>query len=242
MTMKILIVEDEPKLAEVLRDYLTVAGHEVTHIAHGDHVVPYVRANPCDIVLLDVMLPGRDGLEICRELRMFTQVPILFLTARVEEIDRIVGLELGADDYLCKPYSPREVVARVAAIRRRLIVAASAASAATPIPSEAERLVPAPGLVLDRARFAAQLDQHDLAVTPVEFRLLWTLAAAPGRVFNRKQLMERVYDDARVVTDRTMDSHVKNLRKKLSEARPDADIIEAVYGVGYKLRDPQDGA
>jgi two-component system response regulator BaeR len=163
------------------------------------------------------MLPGRDGLEICRELRGFTDVPIVMVTARVEEIDRLVGLDLGADDYVCKPFSARELVARVKAILRR------------------GRIPIATSLVLDEAHHSASLDGRALDLTPVEFRLLAALASAPGRVFPRERLLERLYADHRVVTDRTVDTHVKNLRRKLEEARPGEDLVRSIYGVGYKL-------
>jgi two-component system response regulator BaeR len=214
----ILIVEDEPKLAALEADYLAAAGYATHRIEDGLQVVPWVRANAPDLILLDLMLPGRDGLEICRELRAFTDVPVVMVTARVEEIDRLVGLEAGADDYVCKPFSLRELVARVKAILRRGPGAKTAA-----------------GLVLDEARHAAELDGKPLDLTPVEFRLLAILAAAPGKVFSRANLLERLYPDHRVVTDRTVDTHVKNLRRKIAEARPGDDPLPSIYGVGYKL-------
>ena len=214
----ILIVEDEPKLAALEADYLAAAGYATHRIEDGLQVVPWVRANAPDLILLDLMLPGRDGLEICRELRTFTDVPVVMVTARVEEIDRLVGLEAGADDYVCKPFSLRELVARVKAILRR--------------PRGAKR---AAGLALDEARHVAELDARALDLTPVEFRLLAMLAEAPGKVFSRATLLERLYPDHRVVTDRTVDTHVKNLRKKIAEVRPGEDPIPSIYGVGYKL-------
>jgi len=220
---EVLIVEDEPKLAALLVDYLHAAGFTTRVLANGLDVVPAVRAAPPALVLLDLMLPGRDGLEICRELRGFTDLPIIMVTARVEEIDRLLGLELGADDYICKPYSPREVVARVKAVlRRRMPPAGPAAS-------------PVPGLVIEPEAYRATLDGITLDLTPVEFRLLETLAAHPGRVFSRAGLLERLYDDHRIVSDRTVDSHVKNLRRKLGEAAPDRELIHSIYGVGYRL-------
>jgi two-component system response regulator BaeR len=214
---KILIVEDEAKLAALEADYLKAAGFEPHCIANGLEVVPWVRANPPDLILLDLMLPGRDGLDICRELRGFTDVPIVMVTARVEEIDRLVGLDLGADDYVCKPFSARELVARVKAILRR------------------PRNKMAPGLVLNEEEHRAEFDGRVLDLTPVEFRLLAALASAPGRVFPRDKLLERLYADHRVVTDRTVDAHVKNLRRKLEEVRPGEDLVRSIYGVGYKL-------
>ncbi|PKM04273.1 MAG: two-component system response regulator BaeR [Gammaproteobacteria bacterium HGW-Gammaproteobacteria-6] len=216
-TADVLVVEDEPKLAALLRDYLQAAGHRVACIDDGLAVEPAVRAKMPDLILLDIMLPGRDGLEICKALRTFTNVPIMLITARVEEIDRLLGLDLGADDYICKPFSPREVVARARAILRRL---------ARPVE---------PGLHLDAAAYRATFNGSDLELTPVEFRLLACLAGAPGRVFSRDHLMDRLYDDHRVVTDRTVDSHVKNLRRKLEQASPEQDLIHSIYGVGYKL-------
>jgi two-component system response regulator BaeR len=215
---KILIVEDEPKLAALVADYLRAEAFGVHLIDDGLQVVPWVRENKPDLILLDLMLPGRDGLEICRELRSFTDVPVVMVTARVEEIDRLVGLEAGADDYVCKPFSLRELVARIKAILRR--------------PRGAKR---AAGLELDASRHVAELDGTALDLTPVEFRLLAMLAEAPGKVFSRVTLLERLYPDHRVVTDRTVDTHVKNLRKKIAEIRPSEDPIPSIYGVGYKL-------
>jgi len=213
----ILVVEDEPKLAALLRDYLQAAGHRVTCLDDGLAVVPAVRRAEPDLILLDIMLPGRDGLDICRELRTFSEVPIMLITARVEEVDRLLGLDLGADDYICKPFSPREVMARVRAILRRLPPRTVA------------------GLQLDAGAYRASYAGVDLDLTPVEFRLLHCLAAAPGRVFSRDKLMDHLYDDHRVVTDRTVDSHVKNLRRKLEQAAPEQELIYSIYGVGYKL-------
>ncbi len=215
----LLIVEDEPKLGRLLEEYLHRAGYATEHIGDGNAVVPRVRATGPALILLDLMLPGKDGVTICRELRAFSDVPIVMMTARVEEIDRLLGLEAGADDYICKPYSPREVVARVKAILRR--------AHRSPTPPD--------GLLLDEARHEARYRDQPLDLTQVEFRLLQTLAAAPGRVFSRDQLLNRLYDDYRVVTDRTVDSHIKNLRRKLGQVHPDPELIRSVYGVGYKL-------
>jgi len=218
---KILIVEDEPKLAALLADYLTAASYKTQIVADGREVIPAVKAAPPDLILLDLMLPGRDGIDVCRELRTFSEIPVIMVTARVEEIDRLLGLEIGADDYICKPFSPREVVARVRAILRRAQRGA-AAPAAT-------------GLTIDEAQYRAAFNGRELDLTPVEFRLLNTLAAAPGRVFSRQQLLDNLYEDHRVVTDRTVDSHIKNLRRKLDEVSPEQELIRSIYGVGYKL-------
>jgi two-component system response regulator BaeR len=217
---RILIVEDEQKLAELLKDYLVQAGFEPTIIDNGLEVLPYVRENKPDLVLLDLMLPGRDGLEICKELRSFSNLPIIMVTARVEEIDRLLGLELGADDYVCKPYSPREVVARVKSVLRRT------AGAAT---------IQAEALLLDEARYQASWHGVDLKLTAVEFKLLSFLAAHPGRIYSRDQLMDQIYSDHRIVSDRTIDSHIKKLRKKIAAVGREEELIGSVYGVGYKF-------
>lgn len=219
MTM-ILIVEDEQKLAELLKDYLARSSFDTTILDNGNDVVPYVRENKPDLVILDLMLPGRDGMEICKEIRTFSNLPIIMVTARVEEIDRLLGLELGADDYVCKPFSPRELVARVKAVLRR---------------AGGETTIKAKGLVLDEARYKASLHGVDLELTAVEFKLLSFLAANPGRIYSRDQLMERIYSDHRIVSDRTIDSHIKKLRKKISGKSPDEELIGSVYGVGYKF-------
>jgi two-component system response regulator BaeR len=219
MTM-ILIVEDEQKLAELIKDYLAQSSFDTTILDNGNDVVPYVRENKPDLVILDLMLPGRDGMEICKEIRTFSNLPIIMVTARVEEIDRLLGLELGADDYVCKPFSPRELVARVKAVLRR---------------AGGETTMKAKGLVLDEARYQASLHGVDLELTAVEFKLLSFLAANPGRIYSRDQLMERIYSDHRIVSDRTIDSHIKKLRKKISGQSPDEELIGSVYGVGYKF-------
>lgn len=221
----ILIVEDEPKLAALLADYLHSAGFSTRIVGNGLEVEPAVRALPPALVVLDLMLPGRDGLEVCRDLRRFSEIPVIMVTARVEEIDRLLGLELGADDYICKPYSPREVVARVRAVLRRHGGAGGPATAAAATP----------GLVIEPESYRAELDGEKLDLTPVEFRLLETLASHPGRVFSRAQLLEHLYDDHRVVSDRTVDSHVKNLRRKLTAAAPGRELVQSVYGVGYRF-------
>jgi len=218
----VLIVEDEPKIAQLLADYLGQASFGTHCLADGNGVTEWVRAHHPDAILLGLMLPGKDGISICRELRAFTNVPILMVTARVEEIDRLLGLELGADDYICKPFSPREVVARVKAVLRRTRHAQD---------DEASSYR---GVSLDRDSFRASVNGQPLDLTPVEFRLLEALLRQPGRVWSRNKLMDVVYTDGRIVSDRTMDSHVKNLRHKLAAALPDEELIHSVYGVGYR--------
>ena len=224
MNDTILIVEDEPKLARLLSNYLRQAGYEPHWVENGLDVLPVVRNNMPALILLDLMLPGKGGMDLCKEIRAFSLVPIIMITARIEEIDRLLGLELGADDYICKPFSPREVVARVKAVLRRT--------------APQQQVVVTPGLHLDEERFQATLHGHDLELTVVEFKLLGFLAANPGRIYNRSQLMDRIYPDQRVVSDRTIDSHIKNLRKKIAGVSPDSEIIHSVYGIGYKF-DPE---
>lgn len=220
---RVLIVEDERKIADLLRDYLQQSGYDTHWIDNGDDVDGWVRDNAPDVVLLDLMLPGKDGLTVCRELRTHTMIPVIMVTARVDEIDRLIGLELGADDYICKPFSPREVVARVKAILRRVALGSEAAVTA------------GHGLQIDEAGFSASIDGHTLDLTPVEFRLLALLARHPGRVYSRDQLMDSIYVDGRVVSDRTVDSHVKNLRRKIHAASGKDDVVRSIYGIGYKL-------
>lgn len=225
----ILVVEDEPKLASLLIDYLHAEGFATSHLADGDAVLPYVREAPPDLMLLDLMLPNKSGLDICREVRGFSQLPIIMITARVEEIDRLLGLELGADDYICKPFSPREVVARVKAILRRLQAGGAQAGS---------RGGPALALVIDEEAFTVHMHGHPLEVTPAEFRLLRLFLRHPNKVFSRDQLLTTLYDDRRVVTDRTVDTHIKNLRRKLEGTGVGEDCIVSIYGVGYKFDPP----
>lgn len=224
MPKTVLIVEDEAKLAQLLQDYLQQAGYASHSLANGLEVVPWLKQNPADLVLLDLMLPGKHGIEICCDIRRFSNVPIMMLTAQVEEIDRLLGLEIGADDYICKPYSPREVMARIKALFRRIDNSANGQAAEN-------------RFVLDLERFTAQANGKPLDLTPVEFRLLATLLQKPGKVYSRNHLLDQLYDDHRIVTDRNIDSHIKNLRKKISYILPGEEVIASVYGVGYKLMD-----
>lgn len=218
----ILVVEDEAKIASLLRDYLEKVGGYQTHwVARGDEAMQVFRDVSPDLVLLDLMLPGLDGLEVCKAIRRESQVPVIMVTALVEEIDRLLGLELGADDYICKPFSPREVVARVKAVLRRASPSALSAQVS--------------GLQIDEDSHQASINGRPLKLSPVEFALLSRLAAQPGRVFSRDQLMSSIYSDYRIVSDRTVDTHVKNLRRKLEESGSGNDLIESVYGVGYRL-------
>ncbi|MFU2316351.1 two-component system response regulator BaeR [Rahnella sp. PCH160] len=219
--LKILIVEDEPKLAQLLIDYLEAAGYATQWLPDGHDVIAQVKTQPPALILLDLMLPGSSGLSICRDIRQFSDVPIMMVTAKTEEIDRLLGLEIGADDYICKPYSPREVVARVKVILRRCV-------------RPDEHVAKETGLYIDEARFQATFQGNELELTPAEFRLLKTLSVKPGYVFTREVLLNNLYDDYRVVTDRTIDSHIKNLRRKLESLDGEKAFIRAVYGVGYR--------
>ncbi len=216
----ILIVEDEPSLAQVLREYLEASGYRVAWLSRGDQVIDQVQAEQPALILLDIMLPGIDGLTVFKELRRHCDVPVVLATAKVDEIDRLIGLELGADDYLCKPYSPREMVVRVKNILRR---------------SGAERPSTTTALSLDRAKFTASYNGQSMDLTPVEFRLLWFLSENPGRVYSRQQLLDNLYTDYRTVSERTVDSHIKNLRRKIQNMNTTQELIYSVYGVGYKF-------
>ena len=215
----ILIVEDEIKLSMLLVDYFTQAQFKTTCLDNGDEVVDWVKHYKPDAILLDIMLPGKSGIDICKEVREFSNVPILMVTAKVDETERLLGLELGADDYICKPYSPREVVARVKAILRRTI----------------PTLQNTKSLYLNEESYQLTLNHRTLDLTAVEFQLFKLLYKEPGRIFNRQQLMNCMYDDNRIVSDRTIDSHIKKLRKKIGELSSDKELIQSVYGVGYRL-------
>lgn len=223
MSPMILIVEDEVKLAEVVRDYLHREGYQTALIHHGDEALPWFSEHHPDLILLDLMLPGTDGLTLCREIRKTAATPIIMTTARVEEIDRLLGLELGADDYICKPYSPREVVARVKAVLRRSQLNGQ------PAPDTNARLE------LPENENLVRYGGRQAELTAIEMRLLQVLMTHPGRIFSRDQLMDEIYPDRRLVNDRTIDSHIKNLRKKLNQLAPDQEFVRSVYGAGYKF-------
>ncbi|HMT91815.1 response regulator [uncultured Thiothrix sp.] len=224
----VLIVEDEPKIADLLKKYLQSSGYKTHWIADGNAASIWLQHNQVELVLLDLMLPGKDGLEICKELRQRApQPPVIMLTARAEEIDRLLGLELGADDYICKPFSPREVLARIKAVLRR-----------TTLPTHHQQngtILGQTSIQLDRERLCVQYGDQQVILTLVEFELLETLQSYPGRIFSRQQLMERVYPDNRIVSDRTIDSHIKKLRKKINELNSERELIHSVYSVGYKF-------
>ena len=223
----ILVVEDEVKIARIVKDYLENSGYEVVIISHGNDVLPQVQKSMPDLIILDIMLPGKDGMEICREIRKTSNVPIIMLTAKVEEIDRLIGLELGADDYICKPFSPREVVARVKAVLRR----------AMPEPVS-EQLTAGP-IVLNQLTHHVSINGNELQLTNSEFELLTVFMEQPERVFSRNDLIAMVQGYDFEGYDRTIDSHIKNLRKKMDQQLPGQKMIQTVYGVGYKFSPPE---
>lgn len=223
--MNIMVVEDEVKLAAVLSEYIESAGYGCQVVHDGDEALERLREQLPDLLLLDLMLPGTDGITICREVRTLSQLPIIMLTARVEEIDRLLGLEMGADDYICKPFSPREVVARIKAVLRR------ASPTSGEVANDAD-------FHIAESSARVHLNGTECPLTSVELKLLKALHDQPGRIFNRQQLMNRIYPDNRIVSDRTIDSHVKKLRQKLHSADEQTEYIQSIYGIGYKF-EPQ---
>lgn len=216
----ILVVEDEPTLSAILCEYFEHAGFRAQSLDDGAAVVDFVRKNSPDLIILDLMLPNRNGLDIYREIRTFNEVPIIMATAKVEEIDRLIGLELGADDYICKPYSTREVVVRAKNILRR---------------NKMSTFTSQEDLVINESSMTVTFHQQRLSLTPAEFRILAFLFRNNSKIYSRDQLMDHIYTDHRVVADRAIDSHIKNLRRKLAEVDPSSDCIKSVYGVGYKF-------
>ena len=219
----ILIVEDEEKIATLLKDYLEKSGFRASMLDRGDTVVSFVKEKSPHLILLDIMLPGLDGMEVCREIRKFSSVPIIMITAKVEEIDRLLGLELGADDYICKPFSPREVVARVKAVLRRM----------SPAPDE--KMITTDAITLNEDTHQVTVNGQELKLTPSEFKLLKVMMSHPNRVFNRNDLVNLVQGYEFDGYDRTIDTHIKNLRKKIAEVLPGEEIISSIYGEGYKF-------
>lgn len=217
---RILVVEDEESLAGILGDYLTHSEMDHRWVGHGGQALESFLDYKPDLVLLDLMLPGVDGLTICKEIRKISDTPVMIVTAKVEELDRLLGLELGADDYICKPFSPREVVARVKVVLRRM------------------RGVPRPEDSLFRCDESAQMifvQGQRLDLTPTEYRLLKLFLGHPGRVYSRDSIVDLTYEIDQDVTDRVVDSHIKNLRKKIARELPDREVIYSVYGVGYRF-------
>ncbi len=226
---EILVVDDDGHIREVVRFALGRAGHSVREADNGRAALRAVAERMPDLIVLDIVMPEEDGLATCREIRRHSRVPVIFLSSRDDELDRVLGLELGGDDYVSKPFSPRELVARVSAVLRRT---------AAPVAENAARVVRVGALQLDLERHRCELNGGELVLTVTEFELLHALMGAPGRVLSRSQLIERAYDGDHHVTERTVDSHVRRLRKKLADAG--IDPIETVYGVGYRLRESSD--
>jgi len=224
-TKRILVVDDEPQIVKVLQAYLEKAGYQVITAADGPAAVRLFRQHHPDFLILDLNLPGMDGLDVCRELRRESNVPILMLTARVEEADRLIGLELGADDYVVKPFSPREVVARVRTIFRRSSSDAPQATSVIRIGS----------LVIDLEGYSVRRDDHSIDLTRTEFEILATMARQPRRVLSRMQIMEQALGDSFEGYERTIDAHIKNLRNKLEPNPKKPTFIHTVFGVGYKF-------
>jgi two-component system response regulator BaeR len=220
----VLVVEDDAKIAQILLDYLRHEGFEASAVNDGQAALRQLRTAPPAIVLLDVMLPGLDGIELCRAIRRFCDVPIIMITARVDELDRLLGLEVGADDYVCKPFNPREVVARVRAQLRR---------------AEGQLVAGRCAWKIEEERLRISWRGTWLPLTPVEYKILRLLTSRPGRVFSRTQLLDEVQTEARDVSDRAIDSHVKNLRRKIHSVDEGADCIASVYGVGYRFDPPE---
>jgi two-component system response regulator BaeR len=220
----VLVVEDDDKIAALLCDYLSAGGYTPEREINGLAAVRRVQEDAPAAVLLDLMIPGLDGIEVCRAIRRFSAVPILMLTARVDEIDRVMGLEVGADDYICKPFSPREVMARVRAQLRRAQGLLGPA-------------VSSQGWAVDEAARLVRWQGQPLPLTPLEFKLLRLLMSQGGRVFSRMQLLDVLHEDLRDVSDRAVDSHIKNIRKKMQQAAGEAGLeaIASVYGVGYRF-------
>lgn len=217
---QVLVVEDDSKIAQLLLDYLRSDGFEASAIGNGQVALAQIERSPPAVIILDLMLPGLDGIAVCRAVRQFSDVPFLMLTARVDEVDRLLGLDSGADDYVCKPFSPREVVARVRALVRRSDGRVSAAPQAW---------------VVDEAGLRISWRGQWLPLTPLEYRMLRLLLSRPGRVFARAQLLDSVHDDLRDVSDRAIDSHVKNLRRKIAQVLDGRAVIHSVYGIGYRF-------
>ncbi|MEU6341461.1 response regulator transcription factor [Streptomyces sp. NPDC046977] len=228
MSARILVAEDDTKQAQLVRLYLEHEGHTVTVVHDGRAALEELRRDPPDLLVLDVMMPKVDGLDVCRILRRESDLPVLMLTARCTEDDLLLGLDLGADDYMAKPYSPRELVARVRTLLRR----ARPAPAAAPRP---DPVLTVGGLAVDPVRHEVSCEGEPVDCTPGEFRLLETLAEQPGRVFTREQILAQLHGTGRYFTVRTVDTHVMNLRRKI-EPDPARPIrLLTVYGVGYKL-------
>lgn len=223
-SQKILIVEDEENIAEVLIAYAKQQNYETEHFNSGKGVVSFVKQNTVDLILLDLMLPDVDGIELCKQIRAFSNVPIIMLTAKSEEIDRLLGLELGADDYICKPFSPKEVIARIKAVLRR-----------TSQPKT--NIIIYNNFQLHKDDYEARLNGKSIGFTAVEFKIFLLFISHVGRVFTREDIINNVYSDTTDISDRNIDTHIKNIRKKINDIQAGLNPIAAVYSVGYKFKE-----
>ena len=223
-SQKILIVEDEENIAEVLIAYAKQQDYETEHFNSGKGVVSFVKQNAVDLILLDLMLPDVDGIELCKQIRAFSSVPIIMLTAKSEEIDRLLGLELGADDYICKPFSPKEVIARIKAVLRR-----------TSQPKT--NIINYNNFQLHKDDYEARLNGKSIGFTAVEFKIFLLFISHVGRVFTREDIINNVYSDTTDISDRNIDTHIKNIRKKINDIQAGLNPIAAVYSVGYKFKE-----
>ena len=219
MPKKILIVDDEPQIVEICRDYLKAAGYETVTASNGSQALALARREKPDLIVLDLMMPEMDGLDVTREIRRASDVPIIMLTARVEETDKLIGLELGADDDITKPFSPRDLVARIRVVLRRVVNSPDGDT------------IRAGSVELDRAHYEVHLPDKTVSLTATEFEILATLMSQPGRIFSRAQLLTATHGVTFESLERAIDSHVRNLRRKLEPA----DLIVTVHGVGYKF-------
>jgi two-component system, OmpR family, response regulator BaeR len=221
---RVLVVEDDQKISDLLINYLRAGGYQASAAFDGHEALRLIREQQPDAVILDWMLPGLDGISVCKAVRAFSDVPILMVTARIDEVDRLLGLDTGADDYVCKPFAPREVIARVRALLRR---------------SQGRvRTSPQPWVV-DEASFRISWQGQWLPLTRIEFMMFRLLLSRPGRVYSRDQLLSSVHDSQRDISDRAIDTHIKNLRRKVQTVDSATDCIASVYGVGYRFDAPE---
>jgi DNA-binding response OmpR family regulator len=223
---KILVVDDEPKIIQLTQDYLENAGFSVISAGDGERALAIIQVEKPDLVVLDLGLPGMDGLDVCRSIRKTSNLPIIMLTARDEETDKLVGLELGADDYITKPFSPKELVARVRSVLRRSELA-----------QEEREVIRVGDVTLDLPRMQVTVGDEEIELTATEFQLLQALASQPGRIFTRSQLLNAVHGVAIESYERAIDAHIKNIRRKLEPVPREPRYIQTIYGVGYRFSD-----
>lgn len=221
----ILIVEDELKIAELIRKYLILENYDSSHTISGANVISMVKQNAPDLIILDISLPDMDGIEVCKKLRAFTDIPVIMLTARVDEVDRLLGFEVGCDDYVCKPFLPKELMARVRAIRNRV---------RKKQPSD---IIECSAVRLDITQHRVNMNEVDIRLTQNEFNLLKTLMLHPNKVFSRQELLTATHGQYFENYERTIDSHIKNVRKKFIKVDPKSTHISSIYGLGYKFLD-----